>query len=169
MISYPNYKFIFPVKAMGMYARRFGDSEVKYWVWGPRSKDERKDISPKKSPAVASASNIHASRSEQLELVYIHRRTTGYWREWKIINAATEIIYQVNPCVEHVMYVFKSSPTLSSDVPLEDERDASQVIEWSLIKRKMREMDAMYIWPCRPIKMRDLRKPRKRAVSTKRW
>jgi len=43
------------------------------------------------------------------------------------------------------MYVFKSSPTLSSDVPLEDERDASQVIEWSLIKRKMREMDAMYI------------------------
>jgi lanosterol synthase len=30
MISYPNYKFIFPIKAMGMYARRFGDSEVKY-------------------------------------------------------------------------------------------------------------------------------------------
>ena len=30
MISYPNYKFIFPVKAMGMYARRLGDSEVKY-------------------------------------------------------------------------------------------------------------------------------------------
>jgi lanosterol synthase len=30
MISYPNYKFIFPVKAMGMFARRFGDLEVKY-------------------------------------------------------------------------------------------------------------------------------------------
>jgi hypothetical protein len=30
MISYPNYKFIFPVKALGMYARRFGDLEVKY-------------------------------------------------------------------------------------------------------------------------------------------
>ncbi len=25
MISYPNYKFIFPIKALGMYARRFGD------------------------------------------------------------------------------------------------------------------------------------------------
>ena len=23
MISYPNYKFIFPIKALGMYARRF--------------------------------------------------------------------------------------------------------------------------------------------------
>lgn len=23
MISYPNYKFIFPVKALGMYARKF--------------------------------------------------------------------------------------------------------------------------------------------------
>jgi lanosterol synthase len=30
MISYPNYKFIFPIKAMGMYARRFGDLEVKH-------------------------------------------------------------------------------------------------------------------------------------------
>jgi lanosterol synthase len=30
MISYPNYKFIFPVKALGMYARRFGDLEVEY-------------------------------------------------------------------------------------------------------------------------------------------
>ncbi|KAH8731824.1 lanosterol synthase [Phaeosphaeriaceae sp. PMI808] len=28
MISYPNYKFIFPVKALGMYARRFGDEEL---------------------------------------------------------------------------------------------------------------------------------------------
>jgi len=25
MISYPNYKFIFPIKALGMYAQRFGD------------------------------------------------------------------------------------------------------------------------------------------------
>jgi len=30
MISYPNYKFIFPIKALGMFARRFGDLEVKY-------------------------------------------------------------------------------------------------------------------------------------------
>lgn len=28
MISYPNYKFIFPIKALGMYARRFGDPKV---------------------------------------------------------------------------------------------------------------------------------------------
>ncbi|EUC41680.1 hypothetical protein COCMIDRAFT_8644 [Bipolaris oryzae ATCC 44560] len=28
MISYPNYKFIFPVKALGMYARRFGDEAI---------------------------------------------------------------------------------------------------------------------------------------------
>ncbi|KAF2271514.1 family 10 polysaccharide lyase, partial [Westerdykella ornata] len=28
MISYPNYKFIFPIKALGMYARRFGDEEI---------------------------------------------------------------------------------------------------------------------------------------------
>lgn len=28
MISYPNYKFIFPIKALGMYARRFGDTPV---------------------------------------------------------------------------------------------------------------------------------------------
>jgi len=26
MISYPNYKFIFPIKALGMYAKRFGDA-----------------------------------------------------------------------------------------------------------------------------------------------
>ncbi|EMC94222.1 hypothetical protein BAUCODRAFT_74539 [Baudoinia panamericana UAMH 10762] len=26
MISYPNYKFIFPIQALGMYARRYGDS-----------------------------------------------------------------------------------------------------------------------------------------------
>jgi hypothetical protein len=25
MISYPNYKFIFPIKALGMFARRFGE------------------------------------------------------------------------------------------------------------------------------------------------
>lgn len=28
MISYPNYKFIFPIKALGMYARRFDNSKV---------------------------------------------------------------------------------------------------------------------------------------------
>lgn len=28
MISYPNYKFVFPIKALGMYARRFGDVEM---------------------------------------------------------------------------------------------------------------------------------------------
>jgi lanosterol synthase len=28
MISYPNYKFIFPVKALGMYAKRFGDEAL---------------------------------------------------------------------------------------------------------------------------------------------
>jgi lanosterol synthase len=28
MISYPNYKFIFPVKALGMYAKRFGNEEI---------------------------------------------------------------------------------------------------------------------------------------------
>jgi len=28
MISYPNYKFIFPIKALGMFARRFGDPKV---------------------------------------------------------------------------------------------------------------------------------------------
>ena len=30
MISYPNYKFIFPIKALGMFARRFGDSKVEH-------------------------------------------------------------------------------------------------------------------------------------------
>lgn len=25
MISYPNYKFIFPIKALGMYAKKYGD------------------------------------------------------------------------------------------------------------------------------------------------
>jgi squalene cyclase len=29
MISYPNYKFIFPIKALGMFARRFGDADAK--------------------------------------------------------------------------------------------------------------------------------------------
>ena len=29
MISYPNYKFIFPVKALGMFARRYGDLELR--------------------------------------------------------------------------------------------------------------------------------------------
>ncbi|KAI9830327.1 MAG: hypothetical protein M1819_005708 [Sarea resinae] len=28
MISYPNYKFVFPIKALGMFARRFGDLEL---------------------------------------------------------------------------------------------------------------------------------------------
>ncbi|ORY19205.1 lanosterol synthase [Clohesyomyces aquaticus] len=28
MISYPNYKFIFPIKALGMYAKRFGDEPL---------------------------------------------------------------------------------------------------------------------------------------------
>ncbi|EON63012.1 lanosterol synthase [Coniosporium apollinis CBS 100218] len=28
MISYPNYKFIFPIKALGMYAERYGDIEL---------------------------------------------------------------------------------------------------------------------------------------------
>jgi lanosterol synthase len=28
MISYPNYKFIFPIKALGMFAKRFGDIEL---------------------------------------------------------------------------------------------------------------------------------------------
>ena len=32
MISYPNYKFIFPIKALGMFARRFGDPKVAYWA-----------------------------------------------------------------------------------------------------------------------------------------
>ncbi|KAK6354590.1 Lanosterol synthase (Oxidosqualene--lanosterol cyclase) [Orbilia brochopaga] len=28
MITYPNYKFVFPIKAMGMYAKRFGNEEL---------------------------------------------------------------------------------------------------------------------------------------------
>ena len=28
MISYPNYKFIFPIKALGMYAKRFGNEPL---------------------------------------------------------------------------------------------------------------------------------------------
>jgi lanosterol synthase len=28
MISYPNYKFIFPIKALGMFARRFGEADA---------------------------------------------------------------------------------------------------------------------------------------------
>ncbi len=28
MISYPNYKFVFPIKALGMFARRYGDLEL---------------------------------------------------------------------------------------------------------------------------------------------
>ena len=28
MISYPNYKFYFPVKALGMYMRKYGDEEL---------------------------------------------------------------------------------------------------------------------------------------------
>jgi squalene cyclase len=30
MISYPNYKFIFPIKALGMFARRIDNSKVEY-------------------------------------------------------------------------------------------------------------------------------------------
>ena len=28
MISYPNYKFIFPIKALGMFANKFGNPEL---------------------------------------------------------------------------------------------------------------------------------------------
>jgi lanosterol synthase len=28
MISYPNYKFIFPIKALGMFAKKYGDVEL---------------------------------------------------------------------------------------------------------------------------------------------
>lgn len=28
MISYPNYKYIFPIKALGMFMRKFGDVEM---------------------------------------------------------------------------------------------------------------------------------------------
>lgn len=28
MITYPNYKFYFPIKAFGMYAERFGDEKL---------------------------------------------------------------------------------------------------------------------------------------------
>ena len=28
MISYPNYKFIFPVKTLGMFQKRFGDVKI---------------------------------------------------------------------------------------------------------------------------------------------
>jgi squalene cyclase len=28
MITYPNYKFYFPVKALGMYLTRYGDAEL---------------------------------------------------------------------------------------------------------------------------------------------
>lgn len=28
MISYPNYKFVFPIKALGMYAAKYGDEEL---------------------------------------------------------------------------------------------------------------------------------------------
>lgn len=29
MISYPNYKFIFPIKALGMFARKFDNPQIK--------------------------------------------------------------------------------------------------------------------------------------------
>lgn len=29
MISYPNYKFIFPIKALGMFAKKYGDIEIR--------------------------------------------------------------------------------------------------------------------------------------------
>ena len=28
MISYPNYKFCFPIKALGMYAKKYGDNPL---------------------------------------------------------------------------------------------------------------------------------------------
>jgi len=28
MISYPNYKFVFPIKALGMYAKMYGDNAL---------------------------------------------------------------------------------------------------------------------------------------------
>lgn len=28
MISYPNYKFIFPIKALGMYMQRYGNEAI---------------------------------------------------------------------------------------------------------------------------------------------
>ena len=28
MISYPNYKFEFPIKALGMFAQRYGDMKI---------------------------------------------------------------------------------------------------------------------------------------------
>ena len=28
MITYPNYKFYFPIKALGMYANRFGNEDL---------------------------------------------------------------------------------------------------------------------------------------------
>ena len=28
MISYPNYKFYFPVKALGMFAKRYGNPKL---------------------------------------------------------------------------------------------------------------------------------------------
>lgn len=28
MISYPNYKFVFPIKALGMYATKYGDEDL---------------------------------------------------------------------------------------------------------------------------------------------
>lgn len=30
MISYPNYKYIFPIKALGMFARKYGNTKVAY-------------------------------------------------------------------------------------------------------------------------------------------
>lgn len=29
MISYPNYKFTFPIKALGMFARRYDNPEIR--------------------------------------------------------------------------------------------------------------------------------------------
>lgn len=28
MISYPNYKFIFPIRALGLYAKEFGNEAI---------------------------------------------------------------------------------------------------------------------------------------------
>jgi lanosterol synthase len=39
MISYPNYKFIFPIKALGMFARRFDNSKVENYNYMKESSE----------------------------------------------------------------------------------------------------------------------------------
>lgn len=40
MISYPNYKFTFPIKALGMFARRFPDEKLVAGISFPSSDEE---------------------------------------------------------------------------------------------------------------------------------